>query len=78
MSDKKFKPGDRITMSASTRRCNARARSFTGVVVGYSRKYAREVKLRRDGLLTLEMWHEDAWEIQVTPSAVFENAGAPC
>jgi hypothetical protein len=78
MDERKFKPGDRVAMTEETRSCNERARSFTGTVVNYSTLYPEQVRLRRDGLLTVEIWHEDAWELERAASAVFDNAGAGC
>jgi hypothetical protein len=60
---RKFKPGDRVRMSQSARDFNSRSKSYTGVVVGYTRKYADQIFVKRDGIKTLDYWSEEAWEL---------------
>jgi hypothetical protein len=74
----KFNKGERVVMTAETRQFNSWARSFAGVVHGYSTRYPEQVKLRRDGLLTVEMWHEDAWELESARPSALGYAGKPC
>lgn len=61
MGQPKFKAGDKVQMTPETAKVNDAARSFTGVIIGLSRR-PRTVRLKRDGLKSIELWHEDAWE----------------
>lgn len=74
---KKFSIGDHVKMVAWACQVNKRARSFTGVVVGYSVKHPDQVRLKRDGLHTVELWSEEAWELNEPPS-MLEAVGRPC
>lgn len=73
----KFNKYDRVVMATAAREANSRARSFIGVVVGDSR-YHNHVRILRDGLLTIEVWHKDAWELDSPRSSAFESVGKAC
>jgi hypothetical protein len=62
----KFKDGDRVRMTQGARAVNAGARSFTGVVVRLS-KTPHIIRIKRDGLKTVETWHDNAWEQLTSP-----------
>lgn len=62
--DHRFKIGDRVCMKPDTYAVNKAARSYTGVVVGYSR-LPGATRIRRDGLKGIELWQESAWELRV-------------
>lgn len=62
MAEQKFRTGDRVQMTADTRAMNEYAKSHIGVVINYSKVYPDHIRLRRDGLTTIELWHESAWE----------------
>jgi hypothetical protein len=57
----KLNPGDKVKMTPEAQHVNAGAWSFTGVVVRLS-KTPHVVRVKRDGLKTVETWHENAWE----------------
>lgn len=59
----KFKIGDLVQMTSDTYAMNRDARSYVGEVVGLSR-IPKNVRVKRDGLKTVELWHEDAWELR--------------
>jgi hypothetical protein len=55
----KFQSGDKVQMASDTYVLNRDARSYTGVIIGPSR-LPNHVRIRRDGLKTIELWHENA------------------
>jgi len=58
----RFVVGEQVQMTAETLKFNSGARSTTGVIVKSSSRLPEHVRVLRDGLKTVETWHESAWE----------------
>lgn len=69
----KFKMGDLVQLTTEIQRLSTRRRSFTGVVTGYGR-LPGSIRVQRDGLKSVELWHETQWEHQAAgPDQVVEK-----
>lgn len=79
--NRKFRIGDRVVMRPETRQANPRARSVTGTVTHYHRRYPDHVYVRQDGYKGEDWWSEEAWELfapEPDLASASEYVGAGC